>query len=383
MTPTAAPPPEVRAFLDHASASPLRPEVASSLVELLGVVQADPGRPYDEAIVVRRLIEDARDAVAALAGTTSRQVVFTSGLAESATTAMAALAPGGVVLAAGVERSSVLDAARRYAAIEMIEVDHRGRLDLGQLADRLAKGGVSLVCGQVANHETGTRNDMASLVELTRAAGATSHVDASMGFGRLDMDLAALGADVVTVSAELLGAPMGAGALLVRKGRLLAPLLLGGAQERARRAGLENLLGIIGFGIAAELLVDQDLRSSEMARAARQIDALEAAATKVEGVTALGDPDPAGRVRWLRCFGIEGVEAEPVLMGLDRAGISVHSGSACSTESLEPSPVLAAMGLDADRSLRLSVGWSTTDADIQRFAECFGPVLGELRALRT
>jgi len=373
----------VRAYLDHASVSPLRPEVRQALGELLDVVQADPGRPYDEALVTRQLIEDARESVARLARATPRQVVFTASIAESVTTAVTALGSGGRILSGSTERTSVLEAARRVGELVEIPVDRLGHLDLDALEVLLSQNPVALVCGQVANHETGTLSDATGLVEIARRHGAAVHLDASMAFGHLDLDLGGLDADAVTVAGELLGGPMGTAVIIVRRGRVLPPLVVGGSQERARRAGLENLSGIVGMGVAAEVLTGPGIIDAEATRARAQIESLERFALATRGVSTVGDPDPLGRAPHVRCFTVEGVEAEPILLGLNRAGISIHSGSACSSESLEPSPVLAAMGLDADRSLRLSVGWSTTSTDVDRFTERFDGVVESLRALRT
>ena len=373
----------MRAYLDHASSSPLRPEVRDALREVIEVVQTDPGRPYEEALVVRRLIEDARSSVARLVQVTPRQVIFTSSIAESINHGVAAFCSGAVVLASGAERSSTLEAARERSSLELISLDHLGHLDLDALEHRLGRGDVSLVCCQVANHETGVLGHVEDVVASARRHGVAVHVDATIAAGHSALNLGELDADVTTVSSELLGGPQGAAALIVRKGTVLPPMILGGAQERARRAGLENLLGIIGFGIAAEVLCTPGKLESEESRSRAHLAALEAAALEVEGVDAVGDPAGRYRAPWLRCFTIEGVEAEGVVMGLDRAGISVHSGSACSAESLEPSPVLAAMGLTADRSLRLSVGWSTTEADVERFGAVFPEVVARLRSLRS
>jgi cysteine desulfurase len=157
-------------------------------------------------------------------------------------------------------------------------------------------------------------------------------------------------------------------------------LVVGGEQERARRAGLENVLGAIGFGAVAARLAEPGVLAAEHAAARRQTDRLSADARSVEGVVGFGDPDD--RLPHLVCLGVDGVEAEPVLLGLDQAGIAAHSGSSCSSETLEPSPVLEAMGVDAERSLRLSVGWSTTEEDVDAFVGAFAGVVSGLRSLR-
>jgi cysteine desulfurase len=369
------------AFLDHASSSPLRPSVVDALTELLALPQSDPGRPYDDAITIRRIIEESRDAVAALGHVTPRQVVFTSSIAESIATSLSAFRGQGSVATSQTERASVLEEVAHHGQLITIPVDALGHYDLDTLTSLLADQAIDMISVHAANHETGTLQDIQAVVGIARAHKVAIHIDASMVFGHVDMDFGDLDADVVSVTGELLGAPQGVAALFVRKGHVLAPLLRGGTQERARRAGLENILGIVGMGVAASSLSEPGVLAQEAGRARLQIAALENAALGVDGVEAVGDPNPEQRVSYLRCFTIAGVEAEPVLMGLNRVGVAVHSGSACASESFEPSPVLAAMGLEADRSMRVSVGWSTTDRDVQRFVDHIGPVIRDLRAL--
>jgi cysteine desulfurase len=237
----------------------------------------------------------------------------------------------------------------------------------------------ALVHLQWANHEVGTVQPVVEVVAACRAAGVLVHVDAAQAAGHLGIDFGALGADLLSVSAHKLGGPLGAGALLIRRGLRLRPLLVGGEQERARRGGMENVAAIAGFGATATALHGGAL-DAEARTARAQTERLLAAALEVDGVVAYGDPD--ARLPHLVCVGVDGVEAEAVLLGLDQAGIAAHSGSACSSESLEPSPVLAAMGVDSERSLRLSVGWSTTEDDVTAFADAFPRVVERLRALR-
>jgi cysteine desulfurase len=234
---------------------------------------------------------------------------------------------------------------------------------------------------QWANHEVGTVQPVAEVVSACRERGVLVHVDAAAAAGHVPIDFVALGADLMSVSAHKLGGPLGIGALLVRRGLRLRPLLVGGEQERARRAGMENVPAIVGFGAAADVLCRPGALADEAARNRSQTDAVVAAATAVAGVQTFGDA--VDRVPHLVCFGVDGVEAEPVLLGLDQAGVAVHSGSSCSSETLEPSPVLEAMGVPAERSLRVSVGWSTTDADVDAFARAFPPVVDRLRSLRS
>lgn len=374
-----------RAFLDCASAAPLRPEVQETVAAWLALPQADPGRGYEEALVVRRAIEAARDAVADLVAAAPRQVVFTSSISESINTAVAAaLGSGGRVLVAPVERASVLEAAARHGDVVGLDVDEHGRVHLATLEAALDAEPAALVCLQLANHETGTLLDVRPLIDVAHRSGAAVHLDASIAFGHVPLDVAALGAEYTTLCAEGIGAPMGVGALVVRRGLRLTPLLVGGDQERARRAGIENVVGILGLGAAAQVLAADggSVLAAEAEASAALVARLEDGATRLDGVRPIGDPDPTGRVPHVRCFVVEGVEAEPVLLGLDRHGVSVHSGSACSSESLERSEVLAAMGVDEDHSLRVSVGWQTSSDEVDAFLVAFPKVLAELRALR-
>jgi cysteine desulfurase len=207
------------------------------------------------------------------------------------------------------------------------------------------------------------------------------HVDAVAAAGHVRLDLGALGADLVSVSAHKMGGPLGIGALVVRRGLRLEPFMVGGEQERARRAGLENVAGATGFGAAAAALTAPGALDGEESAARTRTERLAALAEAVEGVRLFGDR--VDRLPHIVCIGVDGVEAEPVLLGLDQAGIAAHSGSSCSSETLEPSLVLEAMGVDADHSLRLSVGWSTTDEDVDAFGAAFGGVVASLRALRS
>jgi cysteine desulfurase len=177
-----------------------------------------------------------------------------------------------------------------------------------------------------------------------------------------------------------MGGPTGIGALLVRRGLRLRPLLVGGDQERARRAGLEPVAAVAGFGAAAAALAQKGTLDDEATAQHQLTDHVLAAVPSLDGVHVYGDP--VDRLPHLVCLGIDGIEPQAVLLGLDRAGIAAHSGSACSSEALEPSPVLAAMGVDAHRSLRLSVGWSSTGADVDAALGALPVILTSLRSLR-
>ena len=345
---------------------------------------ADPGRLHAEGHVTRVAVEDAREQVAARFGARPREVVFTASGTEAVNSAVfGALARanedgsgGGHVVTTAVEHSSVLDSVRRGTDdVTVVGVDRQGRFDAQAVADAVRPDTV-LVSLQLANHEVGTLQPADEVVTRVRErSDAVVHVDACAAAGHVPVDFSGLGADLCSITGHTFGGPKGAAALLVRRGLRFPPLIVGGAQERARRAGIEDVPAIVGFGAACSAVVDD-----EPSRARARSQRLATGALAVDGVVRYGDPDRC--LPHLVCLGIEGVEAEPVLLALDQRGVAVHSGSSCSSESLEPSPVLTAMGVDADRSLRASVGWSSTDDDVDAFLDAFPVVVGLLRGLR-
>jgi cysteine desulfurase len=379
-----------RVYLDHASTTPPRPEALAALALWATLPTGDPGRLHEEGRAVRDALEVARQQVSDLVAVASRQVVFTSGATEAINAAVwgaTRAAPDAPVLCAAVEHSAVRDASARAAPLEELGVDASGRLDVDALRRRLHSPSAArpaLVHCQWANHEVGTLQPVHEVAGICREAGVTVHVDAAAACGHVEMDLGALDADLVSLSAHKLGGVPGAGALIIRRGSRFEPLLVGGEQERGRRAGLEAVPALLAFGAAAAALgaAGGQVVGSEAEVARRQIAGLIETALAIDGVEVVGAPSPEERLPHLVCLGVHGVEAEPVLIGLDRSGVAVHSGSACSSESIEPSPVLEAMGVDPSHSLRVSVGWTTSDADCAAFADAFARVVADLRSLR-
>ena len=369
-----------RHYLDHASTSPLRPAARDAMVRWLDHPIGDPGRIHAEGMTARVALEEAREAVAELLGARSREVVFTSGATESIATACLGVgARGAQQVVPAIEHSAVRESAARAGAVATIGVDEVGRVDPGALLDAIAPD-TALVHLQWGNHEVGTVQPVAEVVAACRDRGVLVHVDAAQAVGRVPIDFRALGADLLSVSGHKLGGPPGTGALLVRRGLRLEPLLRGGDQERARRAGMENVAAIVGFGAAAAELSSPGRLEQEATEQRRLTDRVLAAVAELDGVVVYGGTG-TGRLPHLVCLGVAGIEPQAVLLGLDRAGIAAHSGSACSTESLEPSPVLEAMGVDAHRSLRVSVGWDTADEDIDALLRALPEVIIDLRAL--
>jgi cysteine desulfurase len=351
----------------------------------------DPGRIHSEGMRSRVELENARGQVAAFVGARTREIVFTSGTTESIAAATwgaveRAVTSGGCphIVMSAVEHSAVRRSAESFGAasggtVTTVGVDPHGRIMPDEILGAVTSG-TSLVHVQWGNHEVGTLQPVTEIVEGCHRLGVLVHVDASQAVGHVPVDLTELGADLVSFSGHRFGGPVGAGVLYVRRGLRLESLLSGGDQERARRAGLENILACIGLGAATAALTDVQI-ADEQQRARLQIERLVAAVTTIPGVVHLGDPDPVGRLPQIACFAIEGVEPQGVLLGLDQRGVAAHSGSACASEGLEPSPVLEAMGVDAHRSLRLSVGWDTLDADIEAVVGNLPSIIGSLRAL--
>jgi cysteine desulfurase len=362
-----------------------------SMLPFLRDHHADPGRLHSEGRVTRVAIEEAREQVAALFGARPREVVFTSSGTEAINAAVwGALArgrgagAGSHVVTTAVEHSAVLESCTRCTRdageVSVAGVDRQGRFDPGAVLDAI-RADTALVTLQLANHEVGTLQPAGEVVAGARERGVTVHVDACAAAGHVPIAFDELGADLCSVTSHKLGGPKGAAALLVRRGLRFPPFIVGGAQERARRGGIEDVPALVGYGAAAAELLGGGLeREAAHARALTERLATAALAS-VSDVERFGDP--VDRLPHLVCLGVGGVEAEPILLALDQHGVAVHSGSSCSSEMLEPSPVLAAMGVDADHSLRASVGWDSTRADIDAFLDAFPGIVDRLRRLRT
>ena len=452
----------MRRYFDHASTSPLRPEGREAILGALEVC-GDPGRIYSEALEARVLVEQAREQVSRFLGAKPRSVVFTSGATEAiASVVLGSASRGSHHVASSIEHSAVLKSIgteseedgrhlARYSAGTLVGVDGSGRAEPGELLSAVTEE-TAVVHLQMANHEVGTLQDVETAANLCRERGVWLHVDAAQAVGHLPVNFDELGADFMSVSAHKFGGPAGVGALLVRRGIRLEPLLAGGDQERARRAGLENVPAIAGFGAVCESLDclateahgraaigsetgaegdtgklseetiaegdtsklskktlakgdtsklskktlaegdtsklsketvakgDTSKLSSEAAEHYAMTERILGTLGSLEGVEHIGHPTE--RAPHIACFHIADVEPQALVLELDRRGFAVHSGSSCSSESLEPSPVLAAMGYDGQRSLRISVGWSTTEADVDALLSAVPQVLSDLRSLR-
>ena len=353
-------------YLDYNATAPLRPEAkAAVLAALESTGNASSVHGFGRG--ARRVVEESRDGVAALAGVPSDRVVFTSGGTEANNLALRGFGRSRILATAG-EHPSVL----QVAPVETVPLRPDGVVDLGVLEAQLARGATpALVSVMLANNETGVIQPVAEAARLARAHGALLHCDAVQAVGKVPFEMASLGADLLSLSAHKLGGPQGVGALIVAEGLDPTPILRGGGQERGRRAGTENVLGIAGFAAAVRAAMAQ---FDEFARLAQLRNALE------DGVRAVA-PEAvvfgagAARLANTSCLAVPGLSAETQVMALDLAGIAVSAGSACSSGKVGPSHVLAAMGAresEAAAAIRISLGWASEAGDIERFLDAWG-----------
>lgn len=373
-------------YLDANATTPIDPRVAEAMLAALVGLPGNPSSDHAAGRAARRAVETARREVATLIGADRPdEVVFTSGGSESNVTAIrAALAsrPGRrAVVTSTVEHASIhatLDhlAATDGIAVRRVPVDGNGRLDLG--AYRAALGpDTALVTLMTANNETGTLFPIPDLVPAAHAVGALFHTDAVQAAGRIDVDVTGSGVDMLSLSAHKLHGPKGAGALYIRYGTPFSSLVTGGGQERGRRAGTENVPGIVGFGVAANLARTE----AYMIRVAALRDRLEAAIVAVvPDAVVLGDRHH--RLANTACLAFPGVDAEMMLDRLDRAGIAASAGSACAAGGQQPSRVLVAMGQGglARSTIRFSLSHLNSGADVDRLLAVLPSILWEARA---
>ena len=366
-----------RVYLDWNATTPLRPEARAAMVAAYDLV-GNPSSVHAEGREARRLIEDARAALAAAVGALPRNVIFTSAGTEANALALSPGLRGPVggpverLLVSAVEHASVLAGGRfPSAAIEQIRVTRSGVVDLEHLKALLEDGPPALVSIMAANNETGALQPITEAARIVHEAGGLLHVDAIQALGKIPFDIKAVGANLASFSAHKIGGPKGVGALVVAEGTAgLEPLLRGGGQEQNRRAGTENVAGLAGFGAAVKTALQALPEDAE--RMASLRDRLENGIRGIAGATVFSDD--VGRLPNTVLFTAPGLKAETAVIGFDLEGVAVSSGSACSSGKVQPSHVLSAMGFDpavAQGAVRLSLGWSTEADDINRALEAW------------
>jgi cysteine desulfurase len=375
----------MEAYLDHAATTPMRPEAVAAMVPLLTAPCGNPSGAHSRSRAARRHLDDARDRLAEVLGFGPGDVVFTGGGTEADNLAVFGVHDrrGGTVVCSAVEHPAVLQPVQARGG-RSIAVDGRGQVDLDAL-DAALDDSVSLVSIMAVNNEVGVVQPLDDVVEVVRrrAPRALLHSDAVQAVTWLPVERALAEVDLISVSAHKLGGPMGVGALAVRPGTSLAPQLVGGGQERGRRSGTQNVAGAVAMAAAAAATARDRPATATRVTALRDrlVDGLIA---RVDGCLETGVVD--GR-RFHRvpgsahvCF--EGVESEALLVLLEQAGVSASAASSCASGAMDPSHVLAAMGLSRERargSLRLSLGWTTTDAEIDHALAVIPRAVAQLR----
>ncbi|MEO1642616.1 MAG: cysteine desulfurase family protein [Pseudomonadota bacterium] len=365
-------------YADYNATAPLRPEAREAMMAALGV-GANPSSVHGPGRAARKVLETARSQVAVAIGARAQDVVFTSGGTEANALALhgvvAQLDKKCTLLVSAIEHEAVTkNAGYAGVAVETAYVTPLGTLDLDWLRDRLARwdvarDGTPVLAIMMANNETGVIQPVAEAAAMVREAGGLTHCDAVQGLGKVMVNVGLLGVDYLALSAHKVGGPQGVGALWVRSGAPLKPVLFGGGQERSLRSGTENLSGIAGFGAAAEAGV-RDMGKLQGLAAGR--DAMEARLEAEAGVTVFGKD--AERLAQTSNFAIAGFRAETQVMAMDLGGVAVSSGSACSSGKVKRSLVLSAMGVDdalSESAVRLSFGWASEAADFEAAADAW------------
>jgi len=369
-------------YLDHAATTPMCPEALAAMIPLLADRYGNPSGSHRVARGALRALDEAREDLACQLGARPGDIIFTSGGTEADNLALSGLAaPSGAVLCSAVEHPAVL-ATCLAGGGRVVAVDNRGVVDLDALADALTDD-VRLVSVMLVNNETGVRQPLEEVVGLVREHSPQTlvHTDAVQGFGWLDVAAAAAGADLVSVSAHKFGGPAGVGALVARgSAARLLPILHGGPQERNRRAGTQNVAGIVAMAAAGRAAA----RDREQARrrvrelSQRLVDGILQSVSRVREAVPRAD-----RIDAICNLGFEGVEAEELLLVLDELGVCASAGSACASGALEPSHVLLAMGLSSEQArthVRVSLGHGTTAEDVDAALVAFPKAVERLRA---
>jgi cysteine desulfurase len=373
-----------RVYLDWNATTPLRPEAREAMAAAWDL-PGNPSSVHAEGRQSRRLVEQARISVANAIGAEPRNVIFTSGGTEANALALtpglrrASGLPVQRLVMSAIEHASVLAGGRfPIEAMAAVGVTSSGLLDLDRLRRAIEGGPPALVSVMLANNETGAVQPVKEAAEIVHSAGGLLHVDAIQAFGRMPFYFNGINADLVTLSAHKIGGPKGVGALVLAEGVLgLEPLLRGGGQELGHRAGTENVAGIAGFGAAVRAAMGALAQDAVRLEGLR--NRLESGLRQTPGMIVFSSDVP--RLPNTTLFTVSGLKAETAVIGFDLAGVAVSSGSACSSGKVQPSHVLKAMGFGpelAQGAVRLSLGWATSDADIDRCFEAWRKLAGTL-----
>jgi cysteine desulfurase len=380
----------MRVYFDYNATTPLAPEVVDAIVASTRDLFGNASSVHAFGQQAKAALDEARSAAAALIGADTSEVVFTAGGTEANNFALRGAAEAleatgrRHIVASAIEHESVLNTlkalARRGWRTTLVPVGRSGVVEPQRIQDALADD-TAIVSVMQANNEIGTIQPIAEISSIAHARGALMHTDAVQSAGKVPVDVRRLGVDLLSLSAHKFNGPKGAGALWIRRGTRLHPILTGGKHERNRRAGTENVPGIVGLGVAARLAAAK--LDKEGARLAALRDRLEAGVLEAVPGSCVNGAG-AERVPNTTNLSFDRVEAESLLIALDLEGVAVSTGSACSSGTLEPSHVLRAMGLPTHRtqnSLRFSLGLFSTEAEVDRVVATIPPLVEKLRGL--
>ena len=356
-------------YLDYNATAPVRPQVIEAVARTMSTV-GNPSSIHGPGRKAKNLVEKAREQVAALVGARARDVIFTSGGTEANNQALASAAHRPTFISP-IEHDSVLGAAPTAATLR---VDSDGLLDLDYLETCLKNSEPALVSVMAANNETGVVQPLSQIADLVHEHSGLFHCDGVQAAGKMPFNKQDWGVDLLSLSSHKFGGPQGVGALILGPGTECPSLLKGGGQERSRRAGTENVAGIVGFGLAAEIALNE---LSEFQKLETFKDKLEQGLKNLSNSLVIFS-EHAPRTVNTTCFSWPVMAAEKLLIQLDLASMAVSSGSACSSGKVKSSHVLSAMGVGADlagSAIRISIGWDTKPEDIDQFLEAFGKIV--------
>jgi cysteine desulfurase len=367
-----------RFYFDHNATTPVSPEVFQAMAPVMTEVFGNASSIHDFGQQARRALDDARRKVAAMIGAKAEEIVFTSGGTEADN--MALFGVRGHMITTAAEHPAVLHAAAQLPDATIVPVDGRGVVDPDDVRKAI-RGDTALISVMHVNNELGVIQPVEEIAKIAHDAGVLFHSDGVQGPGKLPVNVKALGVDLYSISAHKIYGPKGVGALYVRKGAEIRPLLYGGPHERKARAGTENVAGAVGFGRAAEWVME--LGVAEAARLSGLRDRLEQGILERVSSTHVNGAG-AARVANTSNVRFDGIDSEPLLIALDLKGFAVSSGSACSSGATEPSHVLAAIGLTREQSrssVRFSLGRSNTEDQIDALIDAVVQVVAHLRRL--
>jgi len=376
-------------YLDHGSTTPTDPRVVEAMLPYFNKLYGNPSSIYSLAKESKRAKEDARERVAKLLNAKAEEIVFTSGGTEADNSAIKGIAfanraKGNHIITSKIEHHAVLNTCKWLSGqgftVSYIGVDKYGVLDLDELKDAITDKTI-LITIMHANNEVGVIEPLAEIARIAKDSGVYLHTDAVQAVGKIPVDVNILGIDLLALSGHKFYGPKGVGALYIRKGTKIASLLHGGHHEGNRRAGTENIPGIVGLGKACEIAMEEREEDEKRVKALRD-DLEERIPKKIDDIIVNGHPEM--RLAGTLNICVKYIEGESMLLYLDHEGIAASSGSACTSASLEPSHVLTAMGIPpevAHGSLRFTLGRSNTKEDIDKVIEVLPPIVKRLREM--